>query len=124
MMKNFFLLLALCPLTIVAQGDRFQCDDSCDPNSSGVATFNVVSPVGFSTEGYPALADCLLSPASGGNDDSAVRSAKAASSVGKPVRTDYYNMQGHPANRLRRGVVIRRNIYRDRSAQSRKQIYR
>ena len=37
---------------------------------------------------------------------------------------DYYNMQGRPANRLRRGVVIRRNIYRDKSAQSRKQIYR
>lgn len=78
----------------------------------------------MAAKGYPALADCLLSPASGGNDDSAVRSAKAASSVGKPVRTDYYNMQGRPANRLRRGVVIRRNIYRDRSAQSRKQIYR
>ena len=78
----------------------------------------------MAAKGYPALADCLLSPASGGNDDSAVRAAKAASSVGKPVRTDYYNMQGRPANRLRRRVVIRRNIYRDKSAQSRKQIYR
>jgi hypothetical protein len=32
-----------------AQSDRFQCDDSCDPDASGVAKFNVVSPVGFST---------------------------------------------------------------------------
>ena len=32
-----------------AQGDRFVCDESCDPGSSGVAKFNVVSPVGFST---------------------------------------------------------------------------
>lgn len=32
-----------------AQGDRFVCDESCDPGSSGVAKFSVVSPVGFST---------------------------------------------------------------------------
>lgn len=32
-----------------AQGDRFQCDDSCDPNNTGAVNYNVVSPVGFST---------------------------------------------------------------------------
>ena len=32
-----------------AQGNRFECDESCDPTSSGVAKFNVVSPVGLST---------------------------------------------------------------------------
>lgn len=43
------MVAMLCPLTLLAQGDRFQCDDSCDPGSSGVAKYNVVSPVGFST---------------------------------------------------------------------------
>ncbi len=36
-------------LGINAQGDRFQCDDSCDPNNTGAVNYNVVSPVGFST---------------------------------------------------------------------------
>lgn len=32
-----------------AQSDRFVCSDSCTTDASGTATFNVVSPVGFST---------------------------------------------------------------------------
>ncbi len=32
-----------------AQGDRFQCDESCDPDNTGAVKYNVVSPVGFST---------------------------------------------------------------------------
>lgn len=32
-----------------AQSDRFQCDDSCDPDATGAVKYNVVSPVGFST---------------------------------------------------------------------------
>jgi len=43
------MALAICSITMQAQSDRFQCDDSCDPDASGVAKFNVVSPVGFST---------------------------------------------------------------------------
>ena len=42
-------LIVLLPVFAFAQGDRFVCDESCDPGSSGVAKFNVVSPVGFST---------------------------------------------------------------------------
>ena len=42
------MALAICSIEMQAQNDRFQCDDSCDPDASGVAKFNVVSPVGFS----------------------------------------------------------------------------
>jgi len=45
----FLTVIMLYPFSLLAQGDRFQCDDSCDPGSSGVAKYNVVSPVGFST---------------------------------------------------------------------------
>ena len=53
-MKPFSLFLLVlssiaCSLSIHAQSDRFVCDESCDSGSSGVAKFNVVSPVGFST---------------------------------------------------------------------------
>ncbi len=34
---------------VSAQSDRFQCDDSCDPDATGAVKYNVVSPVGFST---------------------------------------------------------------------------
>lgn len=42
-------LLCFVSVFAFAQGDRFQCDDSCDPTSTGIAKFNVVSPTGFST---------------------------------------------------------------------------
>ena len=42
----FFFLLSL---SSYAQDDRFECNDSCSAGSTGIATFNVVSPVGFST---------------------------------------------------------------------------
>lgn len=35
--------------SVTAQSDRFQCDDSCDPDATGAVKYNVVSPVGFST---------------------------------------------------------------------------
>ena len=44
-----------------AQSDRFQCDDSCDPNATGAVKYNVVSPVGFSTvELSPILSNIML----------------------------------------------------------------
>lgn len=43
------MALMACTLGMNAQGDRFQCDDSCDPNNTGAVNYNVVSPVGFST---------------------------------------------------------------------------
>ena len=49
MKRLLAMALAICSITMQAQSDRFQCDDSCDPDASGVAKFNVVSPVGFST---------------------------------------------------------------------------
>ena len=39
--------LSLSP--VWAQSDRFQCDDSCDPDATGIVKYNVVNPVGFST---------------------------------------------------------------------------
>lgn len=42
-------LLVMASLYAYAQGDRFECNDSCSVNTTGEATFNVVSPTGFST---------------------------------------------------------------------------
>ena len=42
-------LLLVVSLFAYAQGDRFECNDSCSVNTTGEATFNVVSPTGFST---------------------------------------------------------------------------
>ncbi len=49
-MSKFYLtiVLAVMALCAAAQGDRFECDDSCTPND-GKARFSVVSPVGNST---------------------------------------------------------------------------
>ena len=43
------VMTAICSLTMQAQADRFQCDESCDPDATGAVKYNVVSPVGFST---------------------------------------------------------------------------
>ena len=43
------MMTVLCSLTMQAQADRFQCDESCDPDATGAVKYNVVSPVGFST---------------------------------------------------------------------------
>ena len=44
----YVILLLLSSVFCYAQSDRFECDSSCS-TTSGPATFNVVSPVGFST---------------------------------------------------------------------------
>ena len=49
MRRLLTMALAICSIIMQAQSDRFQCDESCDPDASGVVKFNVVSPVGFST---------------------------------------------------------------------------
>ncbi len=36
-------------MSMQAQNDRFQCDESCDPDATGAMKYNVVSPVGFPT---------------------------------------------------------------------------
>jgi hypothetical protein len=135
----------LCWLGAQAQGDRFVCDESCDPGIGGVAKFNVVSPVGFSTVepiemaprlttfdgmtiaimGYPALNDMLLTSTPGGNEggSAAIRSARSQTNAGRPVRSEYYNMQGQ-RNPYRRGAYIRRDTYGNGSSQSRKRIGR
>ena len=46
---SFMFGMLMSVLGMQAQGDRFQCDDSCDPDGMGSAKYNVVSPVGFST---------------------------------------------------------------------------
>ncbi len=78
----FFFLLSL---SSYAQDDRFECNDSCSAGSTGIATFNVVSPVGFSTvepiEMAPRLStldgktspswariSCITSPTPNSND--------------------------------------------------------
>ena len=45
----FVIMMTLPQVSASAQGDRFVCDESCNPGNSGIAKFNVVSPVGFST---------------------------------------------------------------------------
>ena len=49
MKKLLAIALTLCAINMQAQGIRFQCDNTCTPQTSKEATFNVVSPVGFST---------------------------------------------------------------------------
>ena len=44
---SIICLLSFSP--VGAQSDRFQCDDSCDPDATGAVKYNVVSPVGFAT---------------------------------------------------------------------------
>lgn len=49
---RLLLVVGIVPLlttTVQAQDDRFQCDDTCTPDNIGIATYNVVSPVGIST---------------------------------------------------------------------------
>lgn len=50
-MKHLFALTAVlaCTMSMQAQDDRFQCDESCDPDATGAVKYNVVSPVGFTT---------------------------------------------------------------------------
>ena len=49
--KKYFIAIAFAffSLSIQAQGNRFQCDNSCAPDVIGTIMYNVVSPVGFST---------------------------------------------------------------------------
>ena len=49
MKRVIICLLVMVSLFAYAQGDRFECNDSCSVNTTGEATFNVVSPTGFST---------------------------------------------------------------------------
>ncbi len=49
MRTTITMLLTLLLTLTYAQDDRFVCDDTCDPNAGGGATFKVVSPVGFTT---------------------------------------------------------------------------
>lgn len=60
-LNSLFLLTAVmaCPLDVCAQSDRFQCDESCDPDNTGAVKYNVVSPVGFSTVEPIAMAPRL-----------------------------------------------------------------
>lgn len=50
-MRQILLLACMftCVIGVYAQNDRFQCDESCDPDNTGAVKYNVVSPVGFST---------------------------------------------------------------------------
>lgn len=139
-MKILFSLatsLVLCWLGAQAQGDRFVCDESCDPGIGGVAKFNVVSPVGFSTVEPIEMAPRLTTfdgktIAIVGEDfmynithPELGRLIKEhyPSKAGRPVRSEYYNMQGQ-RNPYRRGAYIRRDTYGNGSSQSQKRIGR
>ena len=48
--QSLILLTVLaCSIGLNAQSIRFQCDESCTPDTSQGVSYNVVSPVGFST---------------------------------------------------------------------------
>ena len=49
MKKILVFLFLFVSLVSSAQDNRFECDDTCSPEKTGQVTYNVVSPVGFST---------------------------------------------------------------------------
>ena len=49
MKKILVFLFLFVSLVSSAQDNRFECDDTCSPEETGQVTYNVVSPVGFST---------------------------------------------------------------------------
>ncbi len=72
-------------------------------------------------KGYPPLSSMFLKSEGGdvtSTNHGAVRPENA------PVRTDYYNMQGHRTNHHRRGLYIKRDVYGNGSSQSKKSVYR
>ena len=57
------------------------------------------------------------------NGNTAIKSARNHTNAGRPVRSEYYNMQGQ-RNPYRRGAYIQRDVYGNGVSQSQKQIGR
>lgn len=78
----------------------------------------------MAAKGYPALKDFYLSSTPGGNTTSNVEKFNRESNAGKVLRTDYYDMQGLRSQQPGQGAYIRRDVYSNGQAQSRKKVYR
>lgn len=95
----------------------------------GFSTISIDLPAAWDSlmtiMGYPALSDMLLTstPGSGEGGSAAIKSASSPSKAVRPIRSEYYNMQGQ-RNPYRRGAYIRRDVYGNGSSQSQKQIGR
>lgn len=94
----------------------------------GFSTVSIELPADWDTlmaaKGYPALKDFYLSSTPVENSTSAIHNVKAERDSGKVLRTDYYDMQGLRSQQPGQGVYIRRDVYSNGQAQSRKQVHR
>ena len=93
----------------------------------GFSTVSIDLPAAWDSlmtaKGYPALSDMYLTSTPGGDEDGiiSIKSERSPKNAGRPVRSEYYNLQGK-RNPYRRGVYIRRDVYNNGSSLSQKQI--
>lgn len=93
----------------------------------GFSTVSIDLPAAWDSlmtaKGYPALSDMYLTSTPGGDEDGiiSIKSERSPKNAGRPVRSEYYNLQGQ-RNPYRRGVYIRRDVYNNGSSLSQKQI--
>lgn len=89
----------------------------------GFSTVSIELPADWDSlmaaKGYPALKDFYLSSTPEGIDN-----VKTERDSGKVLRTDYYDMQGLRSQQPGQGAYIRRDVYSNGQAQSRKKVYR
>ena len=94
----------------------------------GFSTVSIDLPADWDTliavKGYPALKDFYLSSTPEGNSTSAIDNVKTERNSGKVLRTDYYDMQGLRSQHPGQGAYIRRDVYNNGQAQSKKQVHR
>lgn len=94
----------------------------------GFSTVSIDLPADWDTlmaaKGYPVLKDFYLSSTPVENSTSAIHNVKAGRNSGKVLRTDYYDMQGLRSQQPGQGAYIRRDVYSNGQALSRKKVYR
>ena len=94
----------------------------------GFSTVTVELPAAWDSlmadKGYPALTDMYLTPTPADSATTTAKSMRNVNSVGKPMRSDYYNVKGQRANPNSRGTIIYRNVYDNGTLQSKKMIVR
>lgn len=90
----------------------------------GFSTVSIDLPADWDSlmaaKGYPALKDFYLSSTPEGNTTSNVEKVNSERKAGKVLRTDYYDMQGFRSPQPGHGVCIRRDVYSNGQAQSKK----
>lgn len=94
----------------------------------GFSTVSIDLPAAWDSlmaaKGYPTLSSMYLEPTPG-DDQSAVRTAGSnGPAAGRPVRSEYYRMNGQRTSPYGHGAFIRRDVYSNGSADSQKLIRR